>query len=628
VVWSRSGVGEADAEVLVRDPVVLTATLPRFLAPGDSGRMLLELVHAEGPAGEVGLSVATEGLVLAADALPASVTLAENGRAVLSVPVTAERTGLATVDIALATPGGARLTKTLSLPVQVNDPEVSRTSRFTLAAGDAFTLTRDVFDGFRPGTGTATVALGPLGRLDVPGLLRALDRYPYGCTEQVTSQALPLLYFDPVARALGLDAVRTVDARIAQAIDRILARQNSEGGFGLWQSYDGDLWLDAYVTDFLSRARAQGHAVPDRAFSRAIDNLRNGVNIAPDFDAGSGDGGEALAFALLVLAREGEAAIGDLRYYADAKGGDFATPLAAAQLGAALAAYGEQVRADAMFARAVALLMPRLGDETDHLWRADYGTNLRDAAGLLALGAEAGTQVIDRDALASRLAAADRERSTQEASWTLLAAHALAEATTGAGFTVDGLPAEGPVVRVIADRTDAAPVVLGNGSGASAELTLTAFGVPDGPVEAGGNGFAIERSFFTPEGEPVDPAEVAQGSRLVAVLTVTPYGTREARLMVDDPLPAGFEIDNPNLLRGGDIAALDWLDPAEARHAEFRQERFLAAVDWRSDAPFQLAYIVRAISPGSFHHPAASVSDMYRPQFRANTASGRIVVRP
>ena len=81
----------------------------------------------------------------------------------------------------------------------------------------------------------------------------------------------------------------------------------------------------------------------DAAFRNALDNLRNQINYAPDFDAGGG----AYAYALMVLAREGAAAMGDLRYYADEKGGDFATPLAAAQLGAALAAYGDQTRADA-----------------------------------------------------------------------------------------------------------------------------------------------------------------------------------------------------------------------------------------------------------------------------------------
>ena len=98
--------------------------------------------------------------------------------------------------------------------------------------------------------------------------------------------------------------------------------------------------------------------------------------------------------------------------------------------------------------------------------------------------------------------------------------------------------------------------------------------------------------------------------------------------MVNDPLPAGFEIDNPNLLQGGDIDTLDWLKTVRAENAEFRSDRFLAAVDWRSDEPFRLAYIVRAVSPGQFHHPAALVEDMYRPQMRAHTDASRVIVTP
>ena len=55
--------------------------------------------------------------------------------------------------------------------------------------------------------------------------------------------------------------------------------------------------------------------VPQVAFTTALDNLRNRINFAPDFDRG----GEDIAYALYVLAREGAAAIGDLRYYADEK---------------------------------------------------------------------------------------------------------------------------------------------------------------------------------------------------------------------------------------------------------------------------------------------------------------------
>jgi uncharacterized protein YfaS (alpha-2-macroglobulin family) len=97
--------------------------------------------------------------------------------------------------------------------------------------------------------------------------------------------------------------------------------------------------------------------------------------------------------------------------------------------------------------------------------------------------------------------------------------------------------------------------------------------------------------------------------------------------MVNDPLPAGFEIDNPNLIAGGSTAQLAWLTATgDAAHTEFRQDRFLTAIDRYDATPFRLAYIVRAVSPGTFHHPAALVEDMYRPDFRATTDAGAVTV--
>ena len=109
---------------------------------------------------------------------------------------------------------------------------------------------------------------------------------------------------------------------------------------------------------------------------------------------------------------------------------------------------------------------------------------------------------------------------------------------------------------------------------------------------------------------------------------MTPERDLQARLIVSDPLPAGLEIENPNLLRSGETGQLAWLTADDvATHAEFRADRFAAAVDWQGSAPFRLAYMVRAVSPGSFHRPAASVEDMYRPAYRARTDAGTVTVR-
>jgi alpha-2-macroglobulin len=622
VAWSGQAVGQAEADVLVRDPVVVTASVPRFLAPGDSSRMLLEVVHADGPTGTMQMEVSAEGLSLFGQILPGSFDLAQGAKQTFRVPFVANDVGLHSITVTLTTPDGRVLEKELSVPVQLNDPETSRTSRFTLAAGSTFTFDDQVFAGLLPGSGSATLSIGPLARFDAPGLLQALDRYPYGCTEQITSRALPLIYVNDVAQAMGLADDAEIEARIAEAIQAVLGNQAANGAFGLWGPYSGDLWLDAYVTDFLSRARSRGHAVPDLAFEAAIDNLRNRVNYAPDFEAG----GEDIAYALMVLAREGAAAIGDLRYFVDERAEAFSTPLAAAQLGAALAFYGDQQRADTMFRRAVAQIATIPDDRQASVWRADYGSVRRDTAAVLALAVEAGSAVVDTDLLSGRLAQVGDRVSTQEAVWTLLAADALIDDLRDTGLTINGAVPDGPLVRLREATARAAPINVANTGSTPTDVTVTTFGVPSEPEPAGGNGFSISRDYYTMDGEPTSPDGVAVGTRLVTVLTVQPFGWQAARLMVDDPLPAGFEIDNPNLLRGGDIRALDWLDPVRGEHAEFRQERFLAAVDWQSDQPFQLAYIVRAVSPGDFRHPAASVEDMYRPQMRAHTDMGRITV--
>lgn len=618
VAWSNDGVGQSERDILVRDPVVVTASLPRFLAPGDQSRLLLEITHADGPFGRMGLDLVADGVTLGGD-VPSGLDLGEKEKVVLSIPVTAGDAGDHNLRIALTTPDGKQLTKSLTLPVQANDPAVSTTRRLTVGAGETFTLDSSIFADLREGTGQAVVAAGPLAKLNAPGLLTALDRYPYGCTEQVTSQTMPLLYFGQVAQAMGMGDTARVSERVDQAIDRILARQSSNGAFGLWRAGSGDFWLDAYVSDFLSRAKAEGYDVPDRAFATAMDNLRNRVNYAPDFDRG----GEDIAYAFMVLAREGAARMGDLRYYADVKADAFSTPLALAQLGAALASYGDQTRADRMFAAAGRLT--GVSEEERHVWRADYGTQLRDRAAVLTLAVEAGSRAIDTATLVDSVVGAGPVMSTQEQVWTLMAARALINDSSAASLELNGTAVSGPFVRKVDDRS-AEPLLIKNTGAKSADVTLTTIGVPKVPAEPGGYGYGIERSYYDMDGNPVSLDEVPSGTRLVAVVRVTPYEKGEARLMINDPLPAGLEIDNPNLLRAGDVRSLDWLELTDARHVEFRSDRFLAAVDWRSDAPFQLGYIVRAVSAGTYHHPAASVEDMYRPQYRARTATGRMQV--
>ncbi len=252
----------------------------------------------------------------------------------------------------------------------------------TLAKGETLALSNDVFADFVPGTGKLGLSVAISTSLDVATLLNALDRYPFGCSEQVTSRAMALLYVNELAGQAHLARDTDVDQRIRDAIQRLLARQDSNGSFGLWSVGGDDAWLDAYVTDFLTRAREMKFDVPQAGFTLAVDRLRNFVARSPE---PSKNGGRELAYALYVLARNGAAPVGDLRYYADVKLSDFATPIAKAQIAAALAMLGDKTRADRAYRAALDAISPQPKLE---LGREDYGSALRDSAALVTLASE------------------------------------------------------------------------------------------------------------------------------------------------------------------------------------------------------------------------------------------------
>jgi hypothetical protein len=634
VAWSKTRVGAAEATVIVRDPVVVTATLPRFLDLGDRSQMHIDLDNVEGEAGDYRLDLDIHGpLTAEADALSRTVKLAAHQRASVTMPIAAAGVGTATLDLRITGPG-LSATQRLPLGIQAGAPDVYRRIINPLAPGASATISDDLLAEFVPGTGSVSLAASPFGALDAPAVLQALDRYPYGCSEQTVSRAMPLLYANRLASLEHLAIDPDLDGRVRQAIDREMTRQSSNGAFGLWAAdADGDdLWLDAFVTDFLTRARERGFAVPQRGFDSALDHLRNEVVNAADPGEGTG---EPLAYALYVLARNGRPVIGDLRYLADDKLAVFHTPLAKGQIGAALAMLGDRARTGKVFAAA----LDALDAERDNgLSRPDYGSTLRDGSALLALIAEANLSQgeIAGDPIARAAAVVERARdassytSTQENNWIALAAEALAEHGTLSAFTVDGQPVKGAVYRKWSGYALGQKLaVIANTGKSTAQLVTTVSGAPIAPEPAAAQGYALERSFYKLDGTNVDAKSVKQNDRIVVVLKITESEARYAKLLVVDRLPAGLEIDNPTLFDSGSIDAFSWLkkdlDPV---HTEYRDDRFVAAIDREpgQSAFFSLAYVVRAVAPGVYVYPPATAEDMYRPDRFGRTAFGQIEV--
>ncbi len=625
VAWTKRGVGHAQTDVIIRDPVVLTASMPQFLAPGDESRIQVDISNTDAPAGDYQLQLSPNAALEVEGNLTQLVRLETGGKQTLTFPVKGIQPGAGEVAIRMTNDGDVDVEQAVGVLVRPGALPITTRRPIEIAPGGSLTVDGNLLaDSILPGSSVA-IHVSRAPAFDIPALLSMLDRYPYGCAEQTTSRALPLLYLSEMAGEAGEQDDPKVKERIQDAIYRVLSYQSSSGSFGLWGPGYGDLWLDAYVTDFLTRSREQGYQVPEDSMAQALTNLQNAVG----YDNNVAERGNEMAYGYYVLARNRRAAIADLRYFADTKLDEFPTPLAKAHIAAALSLYGDQNRAARIFGEALKMAK----STTDaNLARSDYGSAVRDDAAVLTLAAESRPQasiIPDMAALTARQWEAQSWVSTQEQSWMLLAARAVKDGDKTLALDVNGEATTGGYsARMTGDDLASNPVTITNRTGEKVTAMVTTIAAPATPLPAGGDGFTIERYTYTMDGQEVSLSEAKQNERYVIVLQATPTNDWAARVLLTDMLPAGFAIDNPSLVSSADLANFDWLGQVTPAHMEFRSDRFVAAFDKPSSDvnPITVAYVVRAVTPGKYDYPAAVVEDMYRPQFQARTATGMLEV--
>ena len=644
VAWSAGKIGHADREVIVRDRIAVTVSGPRFLTLGDEARLELSLHNVEGPAAlyEASLTdvaVTGTGKPLASRAIQLDAGVRRTETMVLE-PASV---GAQTLSLAIKGPDGILITRQLTYDVKPPAGDIRRTTVARLAGGGGrMTLTADLAQDLIAQRTRINLSVGPMARLDVPGLLSQLDRYPYGCAEQTVSRALPLLYSNLVASRIGLGTDQELEARVEKAIDRVMEMQDGSGAFGAWGPTSEDIWLTSYVTDFLTRAKETGYRVRADRLDLALDRLANFISYAQDFDKG----GEDRAYALYVLARNGRAPAGELRYYADTRLDRFSTPLAKAQIGAALAMIGDKTRAE----RALHTAIEGLDAKTLDIARADYGSAIRDGAALVTLAAETGIARGEAPRLVDVVAKAYQGRthtSTQEQAWLLLAAKALGDDAAALRLRIAGKPVEGPQIRALSvAELEAGGVEIVNEGETETDVVVSIVGAAMTSEPPVAKGFTIARSYYTLDGKPVELASAAggqsrirQNDRMVAVLRIE-SSEAGGRVLLVDRLPSGVEIENPRVGGPGGIKRLGSRSSTlKPEHTEFRDDRFVAAFNLFGSeaqggqegaaAPARtatVAYVVRAVTPGTFVHPAATVEDMYRPERHARSAAGRLTI--
>ncbi|MEQ8347933.1 MAG: alpha-2-macroglobulin [Sneathiellaceae bacterium] len=627
VAWGRSAVGAGSARMTVRNPVVSSLILPQFLAPGDEAEAMLSLDNVGGGAGSYTAEVTAGGAVAVLDGGRLQQDIAAGGRLRHRVTLSGVAVGTGSLALRLTGPGGLEILQDWEIAVRPAQPWQSERRMVQLAGGESFTSASAAGAGMTAGTASIDLSVSPVPDVNVPALLAALRGYPYRCLEQAVSVAYPELFARSfAARWTGVPADPIAAAAAVQdAVRSTVARQKPDGSFGLWGlEGPGEPWLTIYAMDFLARARAGGQDIPDPVMVQGGNWMKNALQYAPDGLTPDGQ-----AYALYVLSRMAALDASGLRYWAETLSGQVTTPLGLAFLGAAKRAAGEPLE-DApqlILSAARAGGEPRAAD-----WR-DFGSSLRDAAATLAVLAEAEVPADRLTPLLSAVAAAAAARpamSTQEEAWLLRAAHAVSGGT-GAGMRLEVAGRLLPPTRTAhAERLQGGdPAVTVRNAGPDPVWAYeTVRGVPAVSLPPAEQGFRIARRYFRLDGTEIAVDEVAQNDQFVVLLEGAARDGGKHQALVVDLLPAGLEIESSATGGTAALSALPFLPVLTSPLFEgVRSDRYLAAIDLEGEpGRFAFAYLVRAVTPGRYVHPAPFVEDMYQPYLFARGAIGEMTV--
>lgn len=268
--------GSGQSPMLVTRPLLARPALPRFLRPEDRFRAGVVVNHRLGGTPRVAVSAEGEGLTLDGPSRQTATLAAGRGREVRFAfrDPTADT---ATLRFHVSSGREADAVETRLAVRPAHHPRGFTAAGMLRDTGSIdLVLPGDV----DPRRSRLELTLGASPLAVARGAYARLRVYPYYCTEQVASIALPLALLLRAERE-GLPGLAPTGARreLEQAVATVQRRQRTDGGIGLWAADDWTTpFLTAHAGALLVEARAAGVAVSDSVLAGVVDFLRRSLH--------------------------------------------------------------------------------------------------------------------------------------------------------------------------------------------------------------------------------------------------------------------------------------------------------------------------------------------------------------
>jgi alpha-2-macroglobulin len=276
-------VGQVTQKVITRKDLILRLELPRFFTQGDTATVT-GIVHNYLTGDKTAtVSLQATGAELTGPA-ESSVTVPKNGEAVVTWTVHAAQIGQAKF-LAKALTDEESDAVELTAPVHPWGLQMNGAYSATLLPEKAESKTQIVLPpDVNPDASSLRIDLAPSVAGTIFSALEFLSDYPYGCVEQTMSSFLPNIMVTQATKELGLTppaASVELDQKIAAGLDRLYNFQHDDGGWGWWETDETHPFMTAYVVAGLAQARDAGYPVDAQRLARGRQSLLKQIQENP-----------------------------------------------------------------------------------------------------------------------------------------------------------------------------------------------------------------------------------------------------------------------------------------------------------------------------------------------------------
>ena len=608
-----SAYGSVEKATPVRNPLMILASLPRKVSPGEKVTLPVTVFAMEKHVKNVSLQLTTNNgfRVIGSSKQAMSFANPDEKIAYFDLEV-GQLTGIGKVTV-VATSGKEKASFDVELDIMNPNPVTQDYKELILEPNSSGTIDWNAFG--VAGTNKAKLEVSAFPSMDFNKRLDYLIQYPHGCLEQTTSSVFPQLYLADIA---DIDANRKakIQKNVTAGIQKLSQFQVANGGFAYWQGQQNpDDWSTSYVGHFLIEAERKGYALPANVKKQWISYQSKMAKQWRYYEGYHNDFPQA--YRLYTLALAGSPDLSSMNRLRETSGISNETKL---RLAATYALSGQKNVGLAL------LNQSQIDQEQQYGYYYYYGSSERNRAmaleTLLLLGRK-GEAFTMANKLAKNMSS-NQWMSTQTTAYCLysMSKFALQNGTKGIDvtFTSKGKSEAIKTAKTFADRTlqvsnNGNSVTIKNNKNTTLYVKVISSGIlPIGQEQTEQRGLATDIIFRDRKGNVINVGSLSQGTEFVAEVTVANMkGESVENVALTQIIPSGWEIVNTRFTDYGNFAE------NKVDYTDIRDDRTNFYFTLKSNETKTFKILLNASYLGKYYLPGVQCEAMYDNSYFART---------